>query len=540
MSTDLKSHRKKKVILVTATQIDIGLRTIASQISDKYECIYLNTNELTIDTASIVFNEVLLFLNDSDFFLMTAVDFRFNQLSILADFVRAIIRKPVIMGGVHAMLYPDECIKHCDALCIGEADGQIKELLDNWNKRLEIKIPNFWYSIENEIVKTTRLGVTSNLDEIPAPDFSYTNYYYANQNGLFKISNAINHIYNHHQIGHSSTLVYTSDRGCPHSCNYCYNVNLKYIFGTNNYYRKKSIENIIKEIREIIDREPNGYRFINIMNDNMASRTEQELELFAKLYLTEIAIPFYCMVSPMELTSRKLESLVKAGCTELNIGIQTNEKTNQDLYNRNQTNEKIYEVSKMVSHYKNKISVFYDFIINNPAESSGSLIDTIRLIRNLSLPCDIVSHHLCLGKNTVLYKDFVSKGIIPNDEGKINNSDFHDFDKYLSSYVKRDSFVENILIEWLAGPHNEQLQGRLSRYFMDFVNSVFILEWKNGEIELDGLLNTSVSKETIDFFIENIAFFIQRKDLIVKLNGLLPRVEYSNFIKQKLNIGVYM
>ncbi len=540
MSTDLKSHRKKKVILVTATQIDIGLRTIASQIDDKYDCIYLNTNELMIDSNSFVFSELLLFLNDADFVLMTAVDFRFNQLCILADSIRAIIRKPLIMGGVHAILYPDECIKHCDALCIGEADGQVKELLDNWDKRLEIKIPNFWYSSENEIVKTRRLGLTSNLDNVPAPDFSYSNYYYATQRGLFQTSNARNHSYNHHQIGHSSTLVYTSDRGCPHSCSYCYNVNLKQIFGENNYYRKKSIENIIKEIKEIINLEANIYRFINIMNDNMASRTEKELELFAKLYSKEIGIPFYCMVSPMELTVNKLKSLVNAGCVELNIGIQTNEKTNLKLYNRKQSNKKIYQVSEMVSAYRNEISVFYDFIIYNPAEPSESLINTITLIRNLSLPCDIVSHHLCLGKNTVLYKDLISKRINPNDESKIDNSDFHDFEKHLSSYVKNELFVENILIELMAGPHNVLFQGRLNRKFSDFLNSVFIFEWKSGEFELGKLLSVSNSLETIDFFLENLDFFSQRKDLIVKLNKLLPTVEYSNFINQKLFTEIYV
>lgn len=540
MSTDLKSHSKKKVILVTATQIDIGLRTIASQISGKYDCVYLNTNELVIDKASDVFSELLLFINDADYVLMTAVDFRFNQLSILADSVRSVIGKPVIMGGVHAMLYPNECINHCDALCIGEADGLIMNLLDNWDKRLDIRIPNFWYRDKNEIIKTQRLGLTSNLDDLPAPDFSFSKYNYATQKGLFQINNAKNHKYNHHQIGHSTTLVYTSDRGCPHSCNYCYNVNLKQIFGTKNYYRKKSIENIIKEIKKIIDREANAYRFINIMNDNMASRSVNELELFAELYSKEIGIPFYCMVSPMELTVNKLKSLINAGCIELNIGIQTNEKTNFELYNRKQTNEKIYQVSDMVSIYKDKVSVFYDFIINNPAESSTSLIETIALIRNLSLPCDIVSHHLCLGKNTVLYKDLLTKGIIPNDESKIIDSDFHDFEKYLSSYAKNESFVENILIEWMAGPHNKLYQGRLNRKFSDFLNSVFILEWKNGEAELCNLLNASNSLETIDFFLENLGFFSQRKDLIVKLKELLPIVEYSNFIKQKLFAEIYM
>lgn len=534
MSIDLNSHTKKKVILVTATQIDIGLRTIASQICDKYDSVYLNTNEFVIDTESLVFSELLLLLNDADFVLMTAVDFRFKQLCILADAIRSILRKPVIMGGVHAMLYPNECIKYCDALCIGEADGLIMNLLDNWDKRLDIKIPNFWYRDKNKIIKTQRLGLTSNLDDLPAPDFSFSKYYYVTQKGLFRLNNAKNHKYNHHQIGHHITLVYTSDRGCPHSCKYCYNVNLKQIFGSKNYYRKKTIAKIIKEIKEIIDREANAYRFINIMNDNMASRTENELELFAELYSKEIDIPFYCMVSPMELNENKMKSLVNAGCVELNIGIQTNEKTNFELYNRTQTNEKIYKVSEMVSKYKDKVSVFYDFIINNPAETSTSLIETIALIRNLSLPCDIVSHHLCLGKNTVLYKDLVIKGIIPNDESKINDSDFHDFDKNLSSYLKNESFVENLLIEWMAGPHNEQHQGRLSRKLSDFDNSVFIFEWKNGESELCNLLDTSNSLETIDFFLENLDFFSRRKDLIVKLNELLPIVEYSNFVKQKL------
>jgi len=276
------------------------------------------------------------------------------------------------------------------------------------------------------------------------------------------------------------------------------------------------------------------------MNDDMASRTDGELELFADLYSHKIKLPFYCMVSPMKLTEKKLDSLVNAGCVELNVGIQTNEKTNIALYNRRQTDGSIYKVSMLVSKYKESLSVFYDFIINNPAESDDSLLKTIKLIRNLSTPCDIVSHHLCLGKNTDLYNSFIEKGIIPYDDNKVCHSDFHDFDKHISDYAKNETFVENILIEWLSGPHNEIFQGRLYRAFNDFKNTPFIYSWSNGEGRLVELINDFQLSETIDFFLKHLDFFKERKDLIIKLNKILPKVEYSNFVMKKYEVISYV
>ena len=522
----------KNVILVTGTQIDIGLRVIASILKSSYSIKFLNISKVELHQNELIYHEVLHFLKDADFVLFSSVDYRFDKISGLANTLRNTFKIPVIIGGVHAMLYPEECIEHFDAVCLGEADLVIKTLLDNWDKRFEIPINNFWYRKHDEIIKTKRIPLTKNLDNVPTPEYNSEVYYYAIGEKIINIANEEFTEYSHHQIGHKKTLVYNSDRGCPNSCSYCYNKNLKLIFGAKDYYRKKSINSIISELRSITH---NGrkYEFINLMNDNMASRTESELELFADLYSHYIKLPFYCMVSPMELTESKLKNLIKAGCAELNIGVQTNEKTNLEIYNRYQSNSTIYKVSKMVSKYKNSISVFYDFIINNPAESSGSIVSTIELINNLSFPCDIVSHHLCLGKNTALYNKFKASGIIPNDDQKVYISDFHDFNKFISSYIGKSTFVENILIEWLSGTHTNHLQGRLPRYFDDFKSCTYLYTWINTNNRLLNLVNNSTNKFTIDFFIQNLSFFRKRKDLIVSLNTLLPKVEYSNFVKIK-------
>lgn len=529
---------RKEVLLLTATQNDIGLRVIASLVQPAYSVKFLNISQVNPKRDNEIYHEILGFMRESSFVLISTVDYRFDLICNLSNDLRRISNVPVIIGGVHAMLYPEECIEHCDAVCIGEADSVLKKLLDNWDNRLKNLVPNFWYNTENGIVKTELLPLTKNIDIIPTPDYHSEYYYAAKGDKIINIANQEYSFYDHHQIGHENTLVYNSDRGCPHSCSYCYNQNLKNIFGCKDYYRKKSIHSIVSELQEIISIKGKNYKFLNLMNDNMASRSESELELFAKLYSEQVKLPFYCMVSPVDLTSRKLKSLVDAGCTELNIGVQTNEQTNREIYNRKQTDELVLNASKMVSKH-HKLSVFYDFIINNPAESSESVLKTISLIRKIEMPCDIVSHHLCLGKNTALYNSFKSKGIIPNDEKKVYNSDFHDFEKFVDQYATNSAFVENILIEWMSGPHNNSSQGRIPRLFSEFASSSYIYTWTNGEPKLKSLIDSFVSLETIDFFLSNLDYLKKRKDLVTKLNELLPKVEYSNFIKVKLGIDVY-
>lgn len=81
---------------------------------------------------------------------------------------------PVIIGGIHATICPDQVIKnkYIDMLCIGEGELAMKELVSNMQKGEDItRIANLWVKSGNRIFKNDVRSLLQDLDKLPYPDY---------------------------------------------------------------------------------------------------------------------------------------------------------------------------------------------------------------------------------------------------------------------------------------------------------------------------------------------------------------------------------
>jgi len=494
----------KKVALVTTSQIDLGVKALAGDLKNhRFEVGkfgLLKEGGYTEDEIK----QILKKFEEYDAVCISTSDYRFETaVKPLINEIKNKLKKPVILGGVHAMLDPEDCLNAgADAVCLGEGERWLADLLKNWANKFERDNRNF-------VVKKEDLKRLDELREIPfskeeleefTPDFSYNNFWQIKNGKLVQVTPANVAEFVHHQIGHEHAIVYASDRGCLHSCTYCYNKNLRELYSLAGkkqerkaglYHRTKSVKKIIEEL-ETLKRENPEVEFLNLMNDNMAARTPEELEDFAELYKKKINWPFYCMASPQMIKDemgggRKIEALIGAGMRELNIGIQTNEKTNREVFGRRQSDDEIIELSKTLSEYcrkdttalqDGKIDVFYDFIIHNPFESEGDVRRTIDLIKKIEAPFDLVTHTLFVGRTTVLRRMYeqkkeevkpAGKSVDTVVEDRMGESNYHDTEKFYDALKDNDTFVINSIIEFMAGRHDEQMVGRIPRYVKDLL-----------------------------------------------------------------------
>ena len=97
-----------------------GLLAVAAAIPrDRYEVVLTDENIETID-----------FDLKADLVGISAMTSYVNRGYEIADRFRA-KGVPVVMGGVHPSFMPQEALKHCDAVVIGEVELVIDKLLDD-------------------------------------------------------------------------------------------------------------------------------------------------------------------------------------------------------------------------------------------------------------------------------------------------------------------------------------------------------------------------------------------------------------------------
>ena len=113
---------------------------------------------------------------------------------------------PVVMGGVHASVLPEEALEHVDAVVIGEAEGAWPQLLDDFRLGRLQKIYQFNGWVQG--------------DTIPLPRRELLN----------------------HRLYFPLKLLETT-RGCPHRCDFC---QVSHFFG--NRYRNRPLQDIAREL----------------------------------------------------------------------------------------------------------------------------------------------------------------------------------------------------------------------------------------------------------------------------------------------------
>lgn len=332
-----------------------------------------------------------------------------NYLSA-ASITKAIKEKlklPVIWGGVHASIRPEECLRYADMVCIGEGEEALLDIAKNIfsSNQLNTTIKNVWFKLPHGIIQNQIRPLEENLDKYPPPDFDLNSQFVILDN---QIENLSEKYLNKNEYG------IMSSRGCPYSCQFCYNnYRRKQYSGKGKYLRSRSIENIIKEL--IIAKQVfKNITRIFFWDDTFITRTMDEFRKFKKLYIQNINLPFFAMAEPMAFDKEKISMLNKCGLTILQIGIQTgSEHSNKENYSRPVANKKILEIAKFL----NKLSIYpiYDIIFNNPYETVNDVLETNNLLLKLPEPFIVQGFNLIFYPGTEITERALKNELITED-----------------------------------------------------------------------------------------------------------------------------
>lgn len=518
----------KKIVLITVTQMDFGIRTVSGILKKEgFETAKLSLLKTSPYTDGEL-DTILKLLNGFDFIAFTATDYGFGKIAQLVKVIKDEIKKPIIIGGVKAIMDTESCLSiGADAVCLGDAENGFAELLKNWEDRFLRMNQNFAVKTKDLVnLDLLRMKPAKNLDQF-TPDFSYDSYYFLKDGYLINLTPELVEAPKQHLVGHKNTLFYTSQRGCPNSCNYCYNNEIRKAFTRATgapvpYLRMKSIKKMIEELVVLISENPEG-KFMGFADDDMAARSIDEIEEFGRLYKQRINLPFFCALSPQQLKGekgrRKIEILADAGMTEVCMGIQTNEKTNR-LYNRFQLDSELMGACNMLAEYSkngSKFIILYDFIFFSPFETEEDVKRTIRLIQQLPKPFDMIDHCLFLGSSTALRKKYEEEKIRlsqlgqkidvvveDNPENLTKVSNFHDYHTSLDWLSKNGGFVINLICGFLSGKHDDKMSGRIPFLTSKLIEFDVFKKFIHQNTEFEEVINNSANHlQSIDFLISD-------------------------------------
>ncbi|MGH6873864.1 MAG: B12-binding domain-containing radical SAM protein, partial [Aestuariivirgaceae bacterium] len=181
---------------------------------------------------------------------------------------------PVVMGGVHPSFMPQEALRHCDAVVIGEAELVVERLLDD--------------------LEAGHLHGTYRAEQLhPMVGLNMPRY------DLLKKNRYVN-----------TTFVQTS-RGCHQGCTFCAEPLMNGL-----KFRYRPVDEVIREVESC------GSRMISINDADFFGTPERPKEVMRALIGRGVQWQAG-VTSKLAQDDRMLELAAKSGCTMLSIGFES-------------------------------------------------------------------------------------------------------------------------------------------------------------------------------------------------------------------------
>lgn len=348
----------------------------------------------------------------------TAVPFVTEMAGWLKEMLPEI---PVAVGGYHAILVPEECIKidGIDMVIVGEGEypwlDYMNDLRDGVSRT---DIESIFFKTENgEIIKNPIRPLIEDLDTLPFPDFE-----------LFDFENL--------DRSKNFTAMVMLSRGCLFSCTYCGNSQFRNIYpNKQKYCRFRSPEKAIELLELLISKYP-FIKFIEF-RDAIFNMYKEWFYEFMPMYIEKIHLPFNCNLRFDVLDEDMIRLLKEGGCYMIDIGLENgNEDFRRKYLHRNMKNDHMIQVSKWFRKY-NITTLTYN-IVGLPYETLELSLETVKLNAKLDvdkvIPNIFYPYPMTILERTAREGGFMDDSVDPNDPVQLRMPQYPKYDILYMAY----------------------------------------------------------------------------------------------------------
>lgn len=366
---------------------------------------------------------------------------------------------PLVYGGVHVTISPEQAIQHADIISVGESEQAIVELAKKLESKKSIKkIKNLWIKQGEKIIKNPVRNLVEDLDKLPLPDYDIEDHFILEKGKLRRFTEQ--------DLG--GQIFFLTGRGCPYGCDYCSNsfFNQLYKGKCRKIVRWHSPKYIINGILELKNKFP-SLSYFDIRDDTFSLRPLEQIKEFCKLYKEKVKMRFKCLADPHTVSEEKISLLVDAGCTDIIMGIQGSEKTNLEIYHRNQTDQQVIKAAKILNKYKDRLAVMYDVITCNPYEKPEHIIGLIRLLQKLPKPYFLSVNNLVFFPGSQLYRRAKQDGTIKTEKDAAYQLNYWDRSKHI--LLKKKNIYLNLILNMMRGSVTDSRFGMLPNSLLNYL-----------------------------------------------------------------------
>jgi radical SAM superfamily enzyme YgiQ (UPF0313 family) len=324
---------------------------------------------------------------------ITATTPTFESAEKLFQLVKVNTQAITILGGIHATIAPQECIKSnfIDFVVKGEGEETILELVNALkNKKSFNKIKGIFFKKAGKIINNPPRDLIKDLDTIPFP---------------------ARHLFDHQKYTYPDSLrspvmpIMTS-RGCPHGCTYCCT---KLIF--TRKVRFRSAKNVVDEIEFLIKNY--GVKEIHFWDDNFTLNKPRVFEIRDELKRRKINLKFAFPngLRVDQVDEDILRCLKDMGVYSMAFGVESG---NQIILDNVKKGTKIEQIEKAYTLAKNLgFETWGFFMLGLPGETPETIRNTINFAKKINP--DIAKFHILKPfPGTEVFNELKSQGLITN------------------------------------------------------------------------------------------------------------------------------
>jgi anaerobic magnesium-protoporphyrin IX monomethyl ester cyclase len=319
--------------------------------------------------------------------------------------IKARLNVPVVWGGPHVTMAPEECIDFADVLVLGEGEAAMVEvarkLLDGESPS---QVDNVRMRMDGEVVVNPLRPLVHDLDELAWPDYHSQADKFWIRDGRMDTGDPL-----------TNDPVYRImvTRGCVNNCGFCGVSAFRRLYkGQGRFYRVRSVESTLAELEYALRVRPKLRRVR--FDDELFVPKREWLEHFCREYKARIGLPFDILSSPKILDDPTIELLADAGLDLVYLGVQTTGAANQRRYERTISDNDVRRcVNKLAAC---NVRPVVQILIDDPDASLAEKQALLRVLLALPRPYDLLIYSLCHWPGTSRTLQLLEEGRISPDD----------------------------------------------------------------------------------------------------------------------------
>jgi radical SAM superfamily enzyme YgiQ (UPF0313 family) len=281
----------------------------------------------------------------------------------LSQMVKAYGDIPVVWGGPHASLLPEQTLKndHIDVVVQGEGEETFRELVYTFEGKRDLQsVKGIWYKESGKIKHTDSRPF---LDLNQQPPLAY---HLIDARCYVRV------------IAGTEHLNFVTSRGCPHACTFCVNMPLN-----RRRFRSMDPDLAVQRIKDFVKTYHIGGITISDMNfftdmDRGRNLLRGLIKEDLNLVISKLSVRVDTLLRMEEDDFRLLE---RAGCRRITVGVESGSERIQTLLSKKFDYQGLLRMNRELGQYP--ITPSYLFMMGIPGETMGELSESVHLALTL-------------------------------------------------------------------------------------------------------------------------------------------------------------